>query len=367
MKVAIVHDWLTGMRGGEKVLEVFCEIFPDAVLYTLVYNKEKISPIINQMKIKTSILQKFPNIEKNYRYYLPIMPTLIEHFNLKDFDLILSSSHCVAKGVKKFKNQIHICFCHTPMRYVWDMFDEYFKKARLITKIGAKIFRPYLKRWDKKSSQNVDFFIANSKNIARKIKKYYGKEAKVIHSPVDTNFYQFLNLKREDFFLIVSALVPYKKLDLAIEAFNELNLPLKIIGTGPEEKKLKKFAKNNIEFLGWQPDEKLLEYYNKCKALIFPQEEDFGIVPLEAQACGTPVIAYKKGGALETIIEKETGIFFYPQTKEALIKAVKNFDNFSFSPQKCRENALKFSRERFYQEIKNFINQCLSLSSRLGY
>ncbi|MEO0097314.1 MAG: glycosyltransferase [candidate division WOR-3 bacterium] len=364
MKVAIIHDWLTGMRGGEKVLEVLCEIFPDATLYTLVYNKEKISPIINRMKIKTSILQKLPNIEKNYRYYLPIMPELIEQFNLKGYDLIVSSSHCVAKGVKKFRNQVHICYCLSPMRYIWDMFDEYFKKAKLITKIGAKVFRPYLRKWDVKSSQRVDFFIADSKNIANKIKKYYGKEAKVIYPPVNTNFYQFLNEKREDFFLIVSALVPYKKLDLAIEVFNELNLSLKIIGTGPEEVKLRKIANKNIEFLGWQPDEKLLEYYNKCRALIFPQEEDLGIVSLEAQACGSPVIAYKKGGALETVIEKETGIFFYPQTKEALIKAIKDFENLSFSPEKCRENALKFSRERFYKEIKDFVSECLNLSFR---
>ncbi|MEM2174603.1 MAG: glycosyltransferase [Candidatus Micrarchaeia archaeon] len=361
MKVAIIHDWLTGMRGGEKVLEVLCELFPSATLYTLVYNKEKISPIINQMKIKTSLLQKFPNIEKNYRYYLPIMPKLIEQFDLKDYDLIISSSHCVAKGVKRFRNQVHICYCHSPMRYIWDMFDEYFKKAKLITKIGAKIFRPYLKRWDVKSSQQVDFFIANSRNIANKIKKYYGKEAKVIYPPVDTNFYKILNKKREDFFLVVSALVPYKKISLAIETFNELHLPLKIIGTGPEEEKLRKIAKKNIEFLGWQPNEKLLEYYNKCRALIFPQEEDLGIVPLEAQACGSPVIAYKKGGALETVIENETGIFFYPQTKEALIKAIKDFENLSFSPERCRENALKFSRERFHKEIKEFISESLNL------
>ncbi|MEO0087422.1 MAG: glycosyltransferase [candidate division WOR-3 bacterium] len=364
MKVAIIHDWLTGMRGGEKVLEVFCEIFPDATIYTLVYNKGKISPIINQMKIKTSILQKFPNIEKNYRYYLPIMPKLIEQFNLKGYDLIISSSHCVAKGVKKFRNQIHICYCLSPMRYMWDMFDEYFKKAKLITRIGAKIFRPYLRRWDVKSSERVDFFIADSKNIANKIKKYYQKESKVIYPPVNTNFYQILNKKREDFFLIVSALVPYKKISLAIETFNELNLPLKIIGTGPEEKKLREIANKNIEFLGWQPDEKLLEYYNKCRALIFPQEEDFGIVPLEAQACGCPVIAYKKGGALETVIENETGIFFYPQTKEALIKAIKDFENLSFSPERCRENALRFSRERFYKEIKDFINESVRLYFR---
>uniref|UniRef100_A0A7V3ZVG3 Glycosyltransferase family 4 protein n=1 Tax=candidate division WOR-3 bacterium TaxID=2052148 RepID=A0A7V3ZVG3_UNCW3 len=361
MKVAIIHDWLTGMRGGEKVLEVFCEIFPNATLYTLVYFKEKISPIINQMKIVTSFLQKFPNIEKNYRYYLPLMPMIIEQFNLKDYDLIISSSHCVAKGIKKSKTQIHICYCHSPMRYVWDMFDEYFKKAKIITKLGAHIFRPYLKNWDRKSSERVDYFIANSKNIANKIKKYYKKEATIIYPPVDTDFYQFLNFKRDNFFLIVSALVPYKKVDLAINVFNKLRLPLKIVGTGPEEKKLKSMAKENIEFLGWQPEEKLLEYYNKCQALIFPQEEDLGIVPLEAQACGTPVIAYKKGGALETIIENETGLFFYPQTEEALMAKIKEFEKSNFSPEKCRKNALRFTKKRFYFEIKEFINQHVSL------
>lgn len=362
MKVAIVHDWLTGMRGGEKCLEVFCKIFPDATLYTLVYIKEKVSPVIRNMKIKTSILQGLPNIEKNYRYYLPLMPFIIERFNLSSYDLILSSSHSVAKGVKKNHSQIHICYCHTPMRYIWDMYDQYFNKnsSNFGTRQIMKLIRPYLQKWDVKTSQRVDYFIANSTNVKKRIKKYYNRSSTVIYPPVDVEYYKILNTKKEDFYLIVSALVPYKKIDLAIEAFNKLNLPLKIIGSGPDEKRLKNLANKNIEFLGWQPDKVLLEYYNKCKALIFPGEEDFGIVPLEAQACGTPVIAYKKGGALETVIEGETGIFFYPQTADALIEAIKKFEKISFDPKKCRKNAIRFSEERFYNQIMEFIKKHVS-------
>lgn len=361
MKVAIVHDWLTGMRGGEKCLEAFCYLFPDADLYTLVYKKERVSDIIKSMNIKTSFLQKLPNIEKNYRYYLPIMPKIIESFDLSEYDLILSSSHAVAKGVRKRKYQIHVCYCHTPMRYIWDMQDEYLKKGS-INFVGATLFKfisPYLRHWDKETSKRVDYFIANSNNVKNKIKKYYNREAIVIYPPVNTEFYRILNLKRENFYLIVSALVPYKRIDVAIRAFNKLGIPLKIIGEGPEEKRLKKIANSNIEFLGWQKDEVLLVYYNKCKALIFPGEEDFGIVPVEANACGTPVIGYKKGGILDSIIENETGIFFYPSTEDALIQAIKKFESLSFSPQKCRENAIRFSFERFLREIKQFLNLVL--------
>lgn len=332
MKVALVHDWLTGMRGGEKVLEAICELFPQADLYTLLHIKGSVSSIIEKRKIFTSFLQYLPDIERKYRYYLPLMPQAIERVDLSEYDIVISSSHCVAKGVKVKDKTLHICYCHTPMRYIWDMYPIYFKKANIYVRIIMKILRKYLQKWDLKSSTRVNYFIANSENVRKRIQKHYNRESKVIYPPVDTDFFVPSNsrFKSKSYYLIVSAFAPYKKIDLAIEAFNYLRYPLKIIGVGQEEKRLRKIAKKNIEFLGWVSKEELREHYQNCKALIFPGEEDFGIVAVEAQACGTPVIAYGKGGITETVIpiqdhsDSPTGVFFYEQTPLALIEAVKN-------------------------------------------
>jgi len=368
MKIALVHDWLTGMRGGEKVLEALCEIFPEADLYTLVYIPGSVSPIIEKRKIFTSFIQFLPDVERRYRYYLPLMPKAIEKFNLAEYDLVISSSHCVAKGVKTSPRSLHICYSHTPMRYVWEMYDEYFGNAKIHIKAVMKVLRKYLQKWDIESSKRVNYFIANSENVRKRIQNHYHRDAEVIYPPVDTDFFtqaKACDYKEEitlnsqlstmNYYLVVSAFAPYKKVNLAIEAFNILGYPLKIIGSGQEEKKLKKLAKNNIEFLGWLANDELRKYYQNCKALIFPTEEDFGIVPVEAQACGKPVIAFGKGGALETVIEEETGIFFSEQTAESLIKAIKQFETLKFDRNKIRENVLRFDHKIFKKKIQSFI------------
>ena len=292
MKVAIIHDWLTGMRGGERCLEIFCELFPEADLYTLLHIPGSVSPIIERMAIKTSFIQNLPFSKKGYRKYLPLFPMAIESFNLKGYDLILSCSHCVAKGIIPSPDTLHVSYVLTPMRYAWDMYGEYFgeNRNRMIP-----FFIHYLRMWDVTSSQRVDHFLCISKHVENRIKKFYRREAEVIHPPVEIKRFR-LQRRKEDFFLIVSSFAPYKRIDLAIEAFNRLGYPLKIIGSGPEEKRLRAMARSNIEFLGWLPDEGVAECYSKCRALIFPGEEDFGIVPLEAMACGKPVIAYGRGG-----------------------------------------------------------------------
>ena len=376
LKVALVHDWLTGMRGGEKCLEAFCNMFPDAHLYTLICQKNSLSPSIKRMRIRTSRLQFFPFVEKYYRYLLPIMPAVIEQFELKGYDLILSSNHCVAKGIKIEKNTCHICYCHTPMRYIWDQSSQYFNKtnAGLVTRFSFPLIKKYLQRWDIRTSESVDFFIANSQHISNRIKRIYNRESEVIYPPVNTNFFK-LSDSEDDYYLVVSAFAPYKRIDLAIKAFNQLRYPLKIIGNGQCEKQLRKMAGPNIEFLGYIEGNELKHYYSQCKAFIFPGEEDFGITPLEAQASGRPVIAFGKGGALETIIpfaplEKAadkrgrkgdntpTGVFFYQQTAESLVEAVQRFEKIAdkFESKKIREHTLKFDREVFKKKIKEFIN-----------
>jgi glycosyltransferase involved in cell wall biosynthesis len=380
MKIALVHDWLTGMRGGEKVLEVFCELFPHAHLYTLLHNKGSVSDIIENMDIRTSFIQKLPLIKKKYRYLLPIFPTAIERFNLEGYDIVLSSSHCVAKGVITGPNTLHVCYCFTPMRYIWDMYDEYFtkEKSSVITRRFISLVLSYLRKWDVASSRRVDRFVAISKYVAERIKKYYDRESDIIFPPVDCSYFNLgtssvLPRCNGDFYLMVSPLAPNKRVDIAIKAFNKLSLPLKIIGTGQKEKKLEKMAGKNVKLMGWQSDEVVRNHYAACKALIFPGLDDFGIVPLEAQACGKPVIAYGKGGALETVIplnsnklnteggngKSATGVFFYEHTPESLAQAVIHFESVKdlFSKIKIREHAESFDRAIFKERIKNYIDQ----------
>jgi len=367
MRVALVHDWLVAMRGGEKCLEVFCELFPDAELYTLVYAAEKVSPTIRRMRVRTSWVDGLPMAKSHFRYLLPFFPAAIEAFELRDYDLIFSSSHCVAKGIFPHR-ALHLAYIHAPMRYVWDMHDAYFSTGGSLTRAAMSMCRPYLQRWDVNSAGRVDYFIANSRNVAAKVSQLYTKPATVIYPPVDSGKFSIRH-KQESYYLVVSALVPYKRIDLAVEAFNKLKLPLKIAGDGPLRKSLEKAAGRNIEFLGWVDDAGLAELYGACQALIFPGEEDFGIVPLEAQASGRPVIGYGKGGLLETVIPLDacggtpgretgpTGILFPEQTIESLIIAVELFDRArdAFDPAKIKRHAAGFSRERFKAQVKEFV------------
>jgi len=376
MKIALVHDWLTGMRGGEKVLEIFCELFPDAHLYTLLHIKGSVSNTIENMDIRTSFVQKLPFKNKKYRHYLPIFPTIVERFRLEDYDLVLSSSHCVAKGVITGPKTLHVCYCFTPMRYIWDLYNLYFGKERsnAITRLSMFLVLGYLRKWDVDSSKRVDKFVAISKYVADRIKKYYNRDSDIIYPPADCSYFK-PGISNGNFYLMVTPLAPNKRVDIAVKAFNELDLPLKIIGSGPEEKMLKKIASENIELLGWQPDETVREHYVNCKALIFPGVEDFGIVPLEAQACGRPVIALGEGGVLETvlpldnkdinaknedsIVNNATGIFFYEQTPESLAQAVIRFKSVadSFDKGRIRKHAKSFDTAIFKDKIKIYIEQ----------
>ncbi len=356
MKTALVQDWLTGMRGGEKVMEKICQIFPDAPLYTMIHVPGSVSDIIESRKISSSLLQRLPMGVSHYRYYLPLLPLLVKTLNTGKYDMVISTSHCVAKNVRPRKGGIHICYCHTPMRYVWDMFDDYFSmKKNWIIWIIMKFFRPYLKISDRVTSRNVDYFIANSGTTAERIKKYYGRASQVIYPPVDTGFYTPAGVEREDFYLIVSSLVPYKKVDEAVEAFNISGKRLRIIGSGPEAERLEKHSKSNIEFCRWKEAEFLRDNYRKCRALVFPGKEDFGIVPVEAMACGAPVVAYAQGGVTETVIEGETGVFYKTRGALSLNGALEKFERMSFKPEKIRARAEKFSEERFCGEFEGFV------------
>ena len=353
IKVALVHDWLNGMRGGEKCLEVLCELFPDADLYTLIHEKGKLSKVIESMKISTSFIQHMPFGLKKYRHYLPLFPLAIEQFKLNGYDLIVSSSHCVAKGVKHDDSVYHISYVHSPMRYVWDQFDTYFRQPRtsMLVRIGAEATRSYLQHWDSKTSKRVDTFICNSQNIRRKIRDYYNRESQVVHPPVDLSFFRPGKAK-ESYYLMVGAFAPNKRVDLAVKAFNQLKLPLKIAGRGQDEAYCRSIAEENIEFHGTLSDKKLLELYQQARALVFPGEDDFGITPLEAQACNTPVIAYASGGALETVTN-QTGIFFSEQKEEALYEAVREMELRwkNFSPEAFSNQTKLFRRENYKEQM----------------
>ncbi len=359
MKVALVHDWLNGMRGGEKILEVLAEIFPEAHVFTLIYEPEKISATINKLPVHTSFIQSLPGGRRYYRYYLPLFPKAVERFNLGGYDLVISTSHCVAKGVKVHPQAVHICYCLTPIRYVWDFSEEYFGARRYM----IKPVLDYLKRWDLTTSRRPQFYFSISQNVANRVKRYYNRDSTVIYPPVDTDFFSSRE-EEGDYYLVVSALVPYKRIDIAVEAFTELKLPLVVIGSGTEYKRLRKKAGPNIKFLGWQEDKVIRDYYAGCRAFVFPGVEDFGITPLEAQSCGRPVIAYRKGGVLETVSERvPSGLFFDQQTKESLMETVLAMEDRKndFDGDKIREHVLGFDRKIFKQRLSDEIQRVYNL------
>ncbi len=418
LRVAFVHYWLIAHRGGERVLEALGEIFPQADIFTLVYNPERTSPLIRRHRIQTSFIQKLPLGPSHHRAFLPLYPLALENFDLRGYDLVISSESGPAKGVITDPETCHICYCHTPMRYLWNQYHDYRASAGPLARAAMPFFAHSLRQWDLATASRVDYFVANSKNTARRIRKYYGREAEVIYPPVDIERFApgggekigavaalssapeivgegarggmdigavaalspapeivgegaGKDIGAEDsaatapYYLVVSEMVPYKRIDLAVEAFSRLRRKLIVVGDGPELRRCRKLAGANVEFLGRVEDERLARLYAGCRAFIFPGEEDFGIAPVEAQASGRPVIAYEKGGALETVIGcdggavpgQSTGLFFGPQTVDALIAAIERFESVEKQFNSCfiRRNAEKFAAPIFRDRIKAFI------------
>ncbi len=362
MTIAIVHEWFVNYAGSERVVESFVNIFPEADVFALVdfLNEEQRNQILKGKYAKTSFIQKLPLARRHHRNYLPLFPKAIESLDLSKYDLILSSSHAVTKGVRKSEKQLHISYCHSPMRYIWDEAERYFAASNLnkgVKKLIANQILKYLRKWDLKTSQLPDYLIANSNYISEKIKRIYQRDADVIYPPVDVDLFQ-LDEAKEDYYLTASRLVPYKKVDLIVEAFAKMpEKKLLVIGSGPEKKKILSKLTPNIEFLGYKDFESLKNYMQKAKAFIFAAEEDFGIIVIEAMACGTPVIALNRGGTAETVIDKQTGIHFQNQSVDDLKKAVNRFEDINehFNPKIISEYAKKFSRTIFEERIKNFV------------
>jgi len=363
IKKALVHDWFSVYAGAEKCVESFTNIWDDFEVYSLIdfLSDEDREIILKGKKAHTSFIQNLPKAKTKYRNYLPFFPLAIEQHDLSKYDVILSSSHAVAKGVLTHSNQLHISYVHTPIRYAWDLYHQYLKESGLDTGLKGKLAKYFLHKiriWDVITANRVDHYIANSHYIARRIKKVYGKESTVIYPPVDVKRFKLYE-EKEDFYLIASRMVPYKKIDLIVEAFSKTDKKLIVIGTGPDMQKIKSFAKDNVEFLGFAADDVLLDYMQRAKAFVFAAEEDFGIVPVEAQACGTPVICLGKGGTKETVVDGVTGVHFEEQTVEKLLNALERFEenHSAFNAKKIRDHALKFSKERFEKEIEAFVNE----------
>jgi len=361
--VALVHDWLTGMRGGERCLEVFCELFPDAPVFTLLHVPGSVSPVIERRRVVTSFVQRLPAAVSQYRRYLPLFPAAVRRFDLSGYDLVLSLSHCVAKGVRTPPGALHLCYCFTPMRYVWDLADDYVgARAGLATRLLAPPVAAALRRWDRRT-ESVHGFVAISRHIAERIRRAWGREADVIHPPVDVERFRIAD-RMDDYYLVVSALVPYKRIDLAIGAARRLGRRLRIVGTGPEERRLKALAGPGVEFLGWRDDREVAELYARCRAVLFPAVEDFGIVPLEAAAAGRPTIALGCGGVLETMIglgadhAAPTAVFFGEPTVEALADAIHAFETAEdrFDPKALRARAAEFDRPIFKRRLFEYVH-----------
>jgi glycosyltransferase involved in cell wall biosynthesis len=360
MKIALIHDHLAQAGGAEKVLEAMCELFPDAPIYTLLYEPENVDKYFKNRRIRTSIIQHLPGGIKHYQWYMPFMPMAVEFFNLSDYDIVISDASAFAKGVITSTNTLHICYCHTPTRYLWDYTHQYIEELpynKYFKKVISLVLN-YIRIWDRTAADRVDFYIANSKTIKSRIAKYYRRSSTVIYPPVDVNRFQ-VSEKTGEYFLIGGRLARYKRIDIVVEAFKQLGLPLKIFGDGVDLSRLKEIAgeTSNIEFLGRVTEEEKAELYKNCKAFINPQEEDFGITVVEAMACGRPVIAYQQGGATETVVENQTGLFFTEQTVASLVACIQKFDESSFSAQAIRHHAEQFSIEKFKNQMTETVQR----------
>ena len=365
MKVAIIHYWFVSRRGGERVVEELCRLFPQAHLYTHVFDQKSLTSDLDG-KIKfTSFINRLPFAKRWYKNYLPLMPLALEQLDLRGYDLVISSESGPAKGVLTSPETLHICYCHTPMRYVWDMYLNYMSTSGRIKRFFMAPLLHYLRLWDRLSADRVDHFVANSAYVARRIAKHYRREADVVYPPVAVDDFS-ISEQLGDFYLMVGQLVGYKRADLAVKAFTRSGKRLIIIGEGEELGSLRAIAGKNVEFLGRQPFEVLRDHYSLCQALIFPGEEDFGIVPLEAMASGRPVIAFGKGGALETVVDGKTGVFFREQTEDALLEAVERFEGMKdyFDSAEIREHACRFGPERFRSEMSKIIETQLQAHAR---
>jgi len=363
LQVAFVHDWLVTRAGSENVLAAMLELFPEVPVYTLVHDRQAMTPsFLDGHPVVPSFLQKIPQANRRYRAFLPLMPFAIESFDLSSYELVISSSHAVAKGIVTGPDQLHISYVHSPIRYAWDLQSQYLQEAGLnqgLKGMLARLILHYSRLWDVSTANRVDHFIVNSHFIARRVWKIYRRDSTVIYPPVDVDYF-VCHPRKEDFYLTVGRFVPYKKINLIVEAFAKIpQKKLIVIGEGPDFEKIARIAGNNVELLGYQPREALRDYLQRAKAFVYAAEEDFGIAVVEAQACGTPVIAFGKGGALETIVNEKTGLFFEEQSVDSLLDAIARFEKRKgeFSPHEIRKNAERFSKERFQEEFKTFVNQ----------
>jgi len=361
VRIVLVHDWLTGMRGGEKVLELLCDAYPSADLLTLFHVPGSVSPAIERLRPRTSVLQKLPGVHRFYRYCLPLFPTAIEQFDLDEYDLVISTSHCAAKSVVRTGRARHLCYCFTPMRYAWDQFDAYFGEGR-VGGLKSRVLKPVLgalARWDAGTAGRVDRYVAISQHVASRIRRYYNRDADVIYPPVDTGFFSPDDtVARDNYLLIVSALVPYKRIDVAIEASRIAHMPLRIVGDGPERDALARLVVRSgadVQLLGALSDEGVRDEYRRAAAVLLPGEEDFGIAPVEAQACGTPVIALGRGGALETVVDGVTGVLVDEPTPAAFAEGLARARQIAFDREAIRAHALMFDRTVFARSIQSTI------------
>jgi len=358
LKTAIIADWLTNYAGAENVISAFYRLYPESKIFTTLFNAEKMKDLAGA-DVETSYIQKIPGAKNHHPWFLSLMPLAVESFDLSKYNVVLSSSHSIAKGVITKPETMHVCYCHTPMRYAWDDFHKYIRESNfpwLIKKMIPKQISK-IRLWDRLSADRVDYFIANSSYVAQRIKKYYQRNAEVIYPPVNTDKFDMVSDPVEDYYLAVGRLIPYKKFDLLVETFNQNGKKLKIAGTGSEMKKLKTIAKNNIEFLGFVSDEKLKKLYANCKAFLFPQIEDAGIAPLEAMASGRPVIALKTGGVMDILEENKTGVFFEKQNIASLSQVIEKFETLVFDPSKIRKHAQQYSTEEFQKKIHRFVKE----------